>query len=71
MEMLLDQREFIERHCMREILSTYDPFDIWKTGVGYHAKALYYRHPLAGLLPAAVLTLFDIFLNVNTAGRHL
>ena len=63
MEMLLDQREFIERYCMRGILSTYDPYDIWKTGVGYHAKALYNRHPLAGLLPAAILTLFDIYLN--------
>lgn len=48
---------------MREILSTNDPYDIWKTGIGYRAKTLYNRHPLAGLLPAAVLTLFDTYLN--------
>ena len=44
-------------------MSTYDPYDIWKTPLGFQAKQLYNRHPWAGLGPAAILTVFDTFVN--------
>jgi hypothetical protein len=44
-------------------LSTYDPYDIWKTAFGFQVKQFYNSHPLAGLPSAAALTLFDTFVN--------
>jgi len=44
-------------------LSTYDPYDIWKATFGFRVKQFYNRHPRAGLVPAATLTLFDTFVN--------
>ena len=44
-------------------MSTYDPYDIWKTRGGFRVKQFYNRHPMAGLVPAATLTLFDTFVN--------
>ena len=44
-------------------MSTYDPYDIWKTPLGFRAKQLYNRHPWVGLGPAAMLTVFDTFMN--------
>ena len=44
-------------------MSTYDPYDIWKTGVGFQIKQLYNRRSWAGIAPAGTLTLFDTFLN--------
>lgn len=56
-------QRWIEAHCARADLSTYDPYDIWKTGIGFQVKNLYNRHPTVGLLPAAVLTVFDTWIN--------
>ena len=44
-------------------LSTFDPYDIWKTGIGYRVKDLYNRNRYVGTLPAAFLTLVDLYLN--------
>ena len=44
-------------------MSTDDPYDVWKTAVGFRVKQLYNRHSWAGLAPAATLTLFDTFVN--------
>jgi hypothetical protein len=59
-------RNQIESHCCRADLSTHDPYDIWKTSVGFHVKDLFNHHRFAGMIPAAALTLFDLLLN-NTA----
>lgn len=59
-------RDLIERYCMREELSTYDPYDIWKTLPGIYTKSLFNRNRIVGLVPAASLMLFDIFLNNNS-----
>ncbi len=48
---------------MGDDLSTYDPYDIWKTSWGFQVKQLYNRRPWVGLVPAAALTVFDTFLN--------
>src|SRR4029077_19686687 len=52
-------KALIERFCAGDDLSTYDPYDIWKTGLGFNVKKLFNRQPHLGLFPAAVLALFD------------
>ncbi|OFY71004.1 MAG: hypothetical protein A3G23_12890 [Bacteroidetes bacterium RIFCSPLOWO2_12_FULL_37_12] len=54
---------FIEKFCLQENLSCYDPYDIWKTSIGKKIKYLFYKNKITGILPAATLTLFDLFLN--------
>lgn len=56
-------RALIERFCLRDGLSTYDPYDIWKTRFGLRVKDLYNRRPAAGLLLAAPFALFDDLIN--------
>lgn len=56
-------RELIEYYCCRDDLTTYDPYDIWKTGYGLSVKKLFNRNRIGGLIPAAILTLFDTFFN--------
>ena len=56
-------KALIEHFCIRNDLSTYDPYDIWKTALGFHIKKLYNRRPRQGLLPAASLALFDDLVN--------
>src|SRR5438105_8309816 len=53
----------VESFCMRDDLSTADPYDVWNTRCGSVVKQFYYRHRLAGLAPAALLTTFDLYLN--------
>ena len=53
----------IENLCAREDLSTYDPYDIWKTNLGFRVKHLYNCHPRMGLVPAGALSLFDNLAN--------
>ncbi len=55
--------ELIERFCLRDDLATYDPYDIWKTRLGFWAKDLYNGHRWRGLGPVAFLALFDTFAN--------
>ena len=44
-------------------LSTYDPYDIWKTGLGVMVKNLFNISKLLGAIPALSLTLYDQILN--------
>ncbi|MFQ5610167.1 MAG: hypothetical protein ACE5F8_07860, partial [Woeseiaceae bacterium] len=53
----------MRRICGRADLRTFDPYDIWMTPLGYRVKDLYNRNRAVGLLPAAVLTLFDMYPN--------
>jgi len=53
----------IERFCLRQDLSTYDPYDVWKTRAGFAAKRAFTRSRLVGTGPAAMVTAFDTFLN--------
>jgi len=53
----------IEHFCARDDLSSYDPYDIWKTALGFRVKKLFNRRPRLGFFPAAVLALFDDLLN--------
>ncbi|MBD3843625.1 MAG: hypothetical protein IE909_17455, partial [Campylobacterales bacterium] len=55
--------ELIEKYLLSDDLSTYDPYDIWKTSIGIKVKQLYYRNKYLGLLPAGILTIYDLYLN--------
>ncbi len=60
---LQDRAALVEGWCARDDLATPDPYDIWKTGLGFRVKDFYNRHRRLGLLPAAACTLFDTYLN--------
>jgi hypothetical protein len=55
--------ELIEKYLLNDDLSTYDPYDIWKTDIGIKVKQLYYKNKYLGLLPAGLLTIYDLYLN--------
>ena len=55
--------KIIDRYLLNDNLSTYDPYDIWKTDIGLKIKRLYYKHKYLGLLPAGVLNIYDFYLN--------
>jgi hypothetical protein len=61
-------RSLIESFCMRRNLETADPYDLWKTRVGYCVKNLFNHSRLLGIAPAACLSLFDTYVN---NGRRL
>ena len=63
MPRLEDRLQLVERFCALDDLGTYDPYDIWKTKLGFLVKDLFNRHRRVGILPAAALTLFDTFIN--------
>ena len=53
----------IHQFCTKDDLSTYDPYDIWKTRLGFRVKNLYNSRPRVGVLPAGLLALFDDVVN--------
>jgi len=53
----------IERYLLKDNLATYDPYDIWITYIGKKTKQLYYKNRYLGLLPAGVLTIYDLYVN--------
>ncbi len=65
MTRLEDRLRLVERFCARDDLSTYDPYDIWKTAAGFAVKDLFNHHRMLGLAPAMALTLFDTYINNN------
>lgn len=55
--------DLIRWFCVRETAVTYDPYDIWKTAIGVRVKRLFNHRRSVGLLPAAMLTVFDTVFN--------
>lgn len=55
--------QYIEKFICRDSLKTNDPYDIWKTKLGIQVKKLYYSKPKLGIIPAAVLTIYDHYIN--------
>lgn len=53
----------INHFCTRDDLSTFDPYDMWGTSLGFGIKKLYNRRPGLGAMPAALLSLFDDLIN--------
>jgi hypothetical protein len=56
-------RALIEEFCIKDDLSTHDPYDMWKTPVGLQVKCAYNCRPYLALAPAVALALFDNVLN--------
>ena len=55
--------KLIKRYCLQENLETYDPYDIWKTNLGCFIKNGFNKNKYLFIIPAAIFTLFDIFIN--------
>lgn len=53
----------IGRFLLKKDLSSYDPYDIWKTRVGINVKKLYYKNKYIGIIPAGILSIYDLYLN--------
>lgn len=53
----------IEKYCLKDDLSTYDPYDVWQTNLGFKVKNLYNNNKNIGLMPAGILTLVDLYVN--------
>lgn len=54
---------FIETFCCKDNLESHDPYDVWMTDFGIRVKQLYNTNALLGLIPAAMVTIWDQFLN--------
>jgi hypothetical protein len=61
---MIDKR-FIKQYLLNKDLATYDPYDIWVTSTGSYIKHFYYKHKYIGLIPAGILTIYDLYLNNN------
>jgi hypothetical protein len=53
----------IEEVCLRNDLASFDPYDIWKTNTGVRTKTFFNCNRYAGMLPAALLSVLDLYLN--------
>jgi len=53
----------IESYLLKNDLSTYDLYDIWKGSIGQKVRKIYYKNRYVGIAPAGILTLFDWYLN--------
>jgi len=56
-------KALIEHFCSKDDLSTFDPYDIWNTPLGFRVKQLYNRRPRLGLFAASAFALFDDLVN--------
>jgi hypothetical protein len=53
----------IIEQCARDDLSTWDPYDIWKSRIGFAIKNYYNHHKILGLPFAGLATVYDIYVN--------
>ncbi len=44
-------------------LSTYDPYDIWKTNIGIKVKNMFNTSRILGAMPALILSVYDVLFN--------
>lgn len=51
------------RIYLTDNLRSYDPYDIWKTGIGLKVKNIFNNSRLLGAIPALILTLIDQLVN--------
>lgn len=52
-----------ESICLSDDLSTFDPYDIWKTGIGLKVKDTFNKNRILGAGPALALTVADQLVN--------
>ena len=63
-------KKLINNYILHSSLATYDPYDVWKTDRGVKIKKLYYKNRYLGLLPAGVITLYDLYINNNKRDNY-
>jgi CheY-like chemotaxis protein len=56
-------KQLIKKYTLQENLETDDPYDIWKVRPGFFIKNGFNGNRKLFLIPAAVLTIFDVFIN--------
>ena len=61
----MKSEKIIEKYLLNDDMSSFDIYDIWKTKIGYLIKKGYNSNKFLYLLPAAILTVFDYFINNN------
>jgi len=57
------KQKYLTNYLLNDNLSTYDPYDVWKTNIGSSVKKYYYKHHKLGLAPAGVVSLYDLYIN--------
>ncbi len=57
------EQKIIEQYLLQDDLRTYDPYDIWITDFGKKTRKFYYKNRYFGLLPAGLLSIYDLYLN--------
>jgi hypothetical protein len=57
------ENKIIRQYCISDDLATYDPYDIWKEGIGAKVKNLFNTSRFLGALPALILNLYDLLVN--------
>lgn len=55
--------QLITQTIQKAVLKSYDPYDVWTTGLGVHVKRYYHSHPRLGYPAAAAVLLGDRFVN--------
>lgn len=59
----IHEEQIVKQYCLSDDLTTYDPYDIWKTDIGVRIKNLFNISRLLGATPGLVLALYDQLLN--------
>ncbi len=59
----MSTNKILESYLLHNSLATYDPYDVWKTNIGVKIKKLYYKNKYLGLIPAGIITIYDLYIN--------
>lgn len=66
MEVIDDsETAMVDEYLRNAVLETADPYDVWNMKISQLVKKVYYKNKLLGAVPAALLTLFDFYVNNN------
>lgn len=64
--MVDSELSIFNKHLSGKELKTPDPYDVWNMRIGQAVKQIYYKRKILGVIPAAMLTVFDFYFNNRT-----